>query len=159
MVKIVEDLAAAPNASIPQAVRDNAALQGLYDFSQNPRVATVFLQPPKSRRKSENLQPLKVQAILAIEENPPIGEKAVCWLLLTTLSVNSLSEASRCLLWYSYRWLIERFHYVLKSGCHLEELQLETADRIQRAIATYGIVAWRLLWLTNGSTSQSRQGS
>ncbi|NET60490.1 MAG: hypothetical protein F6K47_31440 [Symploca sp. SIO2E6] len=26
------------NASIPQAVRDNAALQGLYDFSQNPRV-------------------------------------------------------------------------------------------------------------------------
>lgn len=89
-----------------------------------------------------------MQGILAVEENPPIGEKAVCWLLLTTLSVNSLSEAQRCLLWYSYRWLIERFHYVLKSGCHLEELQLSSADRIQRAVATYGIVAWRLLWLT-----------
>jgi hypothetical protein len=44
--------------------------------------------------------------------------------------------------------LIERYHYALKSGCRLEQLQLETADRIERAIATYSIVAWRLLWLT-----------
>jgi hypothetical protein len=27
-------------------------------------------------------------------------------------------------------------------------LQLETADRLERALATYAIVAWRLLWLT-----------
>ena len=36
----------------------------------------------------------------------------------------------------------------MKSGCRLEELQLETADRLERALATYSIVAWRLLWLT-----------
>lgn len=29
-----------------------------------------------------------------------------------------------------------------------EKLQLETAERIERALATYTIVAWRLLWLT-----------
>ncbi len=45
-------------------------------------------------------------------------------------------------------WLIERYHYVLKSGCRLEQLELETADRIHRALATYTIVAWRLLWIT-----------
>jgi hypothetical protein len=50
--------------------------------------------------------------------------------------------------WYSYRWLIERYHYVLKSGCRLEQLQLESAERIHRALATYSIVAWRLLWIT-----------
>ena len=50
--------------------------------------------------------------------------------------------------WYSYRWLIERYHYVLKSGCHLEKLQLKTAQRLEMALATYSIVAWRLLWLT-----------
>jgi hypothetical protein len=44
--------------------------------------------------------------------------------------------------------LIERYHFVLKSGCRVEALQLETAERLERAIATYGIVAWRLLWLT-----------
>ena len=50
--------------------------------------------------------------------------------------------------WYSYRWLIERYHFVLNSGCGLEKLQLETGRRIEMALATYSIVAWRLLWLT-----------
>ncbi|MUL39559.1 hypothetical protein BWI75_25725 [Gloeocapsopsis sp. AAB1 = 1H9] len=46
------------------------------------------------------------------------------------------------------RWLIERYHYTLKSGCGIEKLQLETARRINMTLATYSIVAWRLLWLT-----------
>ncbi len=33
-------------------------------------------------------------------------------------------------------------------GCRIEQLQLETAERIKKALATYAIVAWRLLWLT-----------
>jgi hypothetical protein len=37
---------------------------------------------------------------------------------------------------------------VLKSGCHLEKLQLETAGRLERALALYCIVAWWLLYLT-----------
>lgn len=49
--------------------------------------------------------------------------------------------------WYTYRWLIERYHYVLKSGCGVEKLQRSTAERIKKALATYAIVAWRLLWL------------
>ena len=53
-----------------------------------------------------------------------------------------------CIRYYTLRWLIERYHYTLKSGCQLEELQLETADRIKRAFVTYSLVAWRLLWLT-----------
>jgi hypothetical protein len=86
--------------------------------------------------------------VWAVEEVPPSGEKAISWLLLTTLEVACFEQASRCLRWYSYRWLIERYHYTLKSGCRLEQLQLETADRLERALATYAIVAWRLLWLT-----------
>ena len=37
---------------------------------------------------------------------------------------------------------------MLKSGCQIEQLQLETAHRLEMALATYAIVAWRLLWLT-----------
>jgi len=110
--------------------------------------ATLELHPPQSRPKSEGLEPIAVQVILAEELNPPKGETPISWLLLTTLPVNTLADATQCLTWYSYRWLIERYHFVLKSGCRIEKLQLETADRIERAIATYSIVAWRLLWLT-----------
>ena len=110
------------------------------------RFTTLELQPPKG--KEEIQSGIVIQAVLAEEENPPPGEKAVSWLLLTTLSVLNYADACDCLEKYAYRWLIERYHYVLKSGCRVEELQLETAERIEKAIFTYAIVAWRLLWLT-----------
>ena len=112
------------------------------------RFTTLELQPPQASQESQSQPGIKVQAILAEEENPPLGEKAISWLLLTTLPVSNYQEACDCLEKYAYRWLIERYHYVLKSGCRVEELQLETEERMEKALATYSIVAWRLLWLT-----------
>ncbi|MCC5668071.1 hypothetical protein LC653_30405 [Nostoc sp. CHAB 5784] len=45
-------------------------------------------------------------------------------------------ETSALYVWYTYRWLIERYPYALKSGCGIEKLQLETARRINMALAT-----------------------
>jgi len=112
------------------------------------RFATLSILPPRHYPQRALLPPVMVQLVLAQEENPPAGVEGVCWLLLTTLPVSSLAEAVRMVHWYCFRWLVERYHFVLKSGCGLEELQLETAARIERALATYCIVAWRLLWLT-----------
>lgn len=112
------------------------------------RVGQFTLLPPRNRPKRAQLQPLPITVIWAHEPHPPAGCKPISWLLLTTLSVTTLEDALCCVRWYSYRCLIERFHFVLKSGCHIEQLQLVHADRIRRALATYTIVAWRLLWLT-----------
>jgi len=112
------------------------------------RYETMSIVPPRHHRRRASLQPIVVQAISAQEEEPPPGITPVSWLLLTTLPVNSVQDAIRCLEWYAYRWLIERYHYILKSGCRVEELQLRNADRLQRALATYCVVSWRLLWLT-----------
>ena len=112
------------------------------------RYASLAIQPPHNRRGRAALRPIPMQVILAREEDAPPKVTPVCWLLLTTLPSSTFAEAIQCVQWYSYRWLVERYHFVLKSGCRLEELQLETADRIQRALATYSIVAWRLLWIT-----------
>ncbi len=120
-----------------------------------PRRATLSVRyqplsilPPRNRRGRAQLSPITVKVIWAHEEYPPEGTEPISWLLITTLNVTSFEQACQCLRWYALRWLIERFHYVLKSGCRLEQLQLETGERIQRAKATYVIVAWRLLWLT-----------
>jgi hypothetical protein len=67
---------------------------------------------------------------------------------LTSLPVQTSRDAFLYVTWYTYRWRIERYHYILKSGCQVEELQLETQERLEKAIAVYSIVAWRLLWLT-----------
>jgi hypothetical protein len=112
------------------------------------RYGTFALLPPSTHPRRQELSPLPLQAILVREVEPPAGVKPLEWLLLTTLPVASLAEAERVVRWYALRWRIERYHFVLKSGCKLEELQLETAARLRRALALYAIVAGRLLHLT-----------
>ncbi len=70
------------------------------------------------------------------------------WKLLTTLPVNSVEDAKQCMRWYSYRWLIERFHYVLKSGCAIESLQLKKAESLMKAVAVYSLAAFNIMQLT-----------
>jgi hypothetical protein len=58
-----------------------------------------------------------------------------------------VSDVLQCVRWYTYRWLIERFHYVLKSGTKIEELQLKDAESLQKAIAVYSMAAFRVMQL------------
>lgn len=74
-------------------------------------------------------------------------EDTIHWKLLTTLEIKSVSDALQCVKWYTYRWLIERFHYVLKSGTKVEELQLKDAGSLQKAIAVYSMAAFRVMQL------------
>jgi hypothetical protein len=46
------------------------------------------------------------------------------------------------------RWPVEGFFRILNSGCQVEELQLETLERLEPALALYLIIAWRVLYLT-----------
>jgi len=110
------------------------------------QVAHVLLQPP-DHLAARHLAPVPIQVILLQEIDAPADQKPVQWLLLTTLPVCTLDEACQCVEWYSWRWRIERLHFILKSGCNYEQLQLETADRLWRALAIYLIVAWRVLYI------------
>lgn len=112
------------------------------------RWTTLGVAPPRHRRQRKHLQPLQLQVILAEEVDPTDAGSPICWLLVTTLPIATWAEAVACVHWYTLRWLIERYHFVLKSGCRFEALQLETAARLERALAVYSLVAWRLLWLT-----------
>ena len=112
------------------------------------RYGEIEIQIPKHHLKKKGLSPIKINAILAKEENVPEGSEEVCWLLLTTIEIRTLEEALKMLSWYSLRWLIERYHFILKSGCQVEKLQLETKERLERALAVYCIVSVRILCIT-----------
>lgn len=112
------------------------------------RVAAVQVQPPKHAKQRAKLRPVPVWVIEAFEEGAPPGEKALCWRLVSTEEVTTWEGAIRALQEYTIRWRIERFHYVLKQGCAVERLQLETANRLANAVAVYSQVAVRLLRLT-----------
>jgi len=56
--------------------------------------------------------------------------------------------------WYAQRWQIEVLHKVLKSGCQIEQRQLETAARLERALSVDLVVAWRLLALCKAAREE-----
>ncbi len=103
----------------------------------------VNILPPAYLKSGISKTSVSVTAIKAYEENAGIE-----WYLLTTLPVSGIEDVRQCVRYYSMRWLIERFHYTLKSGCQVEKLQLETARRLENAIAIYSVVAFHLLNLT-----------
>jgi hypothetical protein len=83
-----------------------------------------------------------------VEDNPPEGEEAIEWYLLTTMKIESAQTAERCLRWYCLRWRIEDRHRVLKSGCRIENAANKTAERLKRAIAISLVIAWRIMLMT-----------
>jgi len=108
------------------------------------RFCAVQLKAPK--RKAE--QPsLRLWAIQAQEVHPPKGTTPILWQLLTTLPVTCTAEAIERVRWYAQRWQIEVIHKVLKSGCKVEQRQMETAQRLERALSIDLVVAWRILAL------------
>lgn len=110
------------------------------------RFGTLALRRPQRVEASDLI--LSVTVVDVQEDNPPDGEPGVHWLLLTSLPVQTEADARQITTWYSFRWLIERLHYVLKSGCKIEASQLSEAVRLERLLAVYTLVAWHLLWLT-----------
>jgi len=105
------------------------------------RFAEVELRPPKTYS-----QTVKVWAVYALEEgknNSPIE-----WMLLTTVPVKTFEDAQKRVEWYSGRWGIEVFHRTLKSGCRIQDRQLETADRLEACLGLDMVVAWRIYYLT-----------
>lgn len=109
------------------------------------RFAKVVLQAPRGKK---NLAPVELYAVLAREEAaPPDGDAPLEWLLLTTMPVESFEQARKILSWYTVRWAIEVFHRTLKSGCRIEDRQLENAHRLENCLAIDMVVAWRILHL------------
>jgi hypothetical protein len=113
---------------------------------QQLKAVRVTLKPPA--RPDRSLAEVTVTALLATEPNPPAGEDPLDWLLLTNIPIDTPEQARETLAWYLCRWQVEVYFKVLKSGCRVEQLQLETRERLEPALAFYMIIAWRVLYLT-----------
>lgn len=109
--------------------------------------ATITLQPPYRKYPEEKYGPVILTAVWCREPHPPKGQAGISWLLLTTLPVESTAAALECVRYYTYRWLIEQYHRVLKGGCRIEERQLRTKENMERMLGIFNYVAWRLLWI------------
>jgi hypothetical protein len=109
------------------------------------RFAKVALTPPKH---CGSAPAITVWAVYVTEKAKKNIDEPIEWMLLTTVEVKSFEEAQRRVEWYSGRWGIEVYHRTLKSGCRIEDRQLETADRLETCLGVDMVVAWRIYYLT-----------
>jgi hypothetical protein len=89
--------------------------------------------------------PIDCWFIRVWEPEPPEGVDRLEWVLYTHQRTETLEQALVGVMDYGTRFVVEEFHKGIKTGLKIEELQLETADRLFAAIAVMSIVALRLL--------------
>jgi IS4 transposase len=117
------------------------------EVTQHIFTKEVMLYPPREKAKKGGV-PIKITVVIATEQNPPVGEEAIEWVLLTSMPVGNLEAALQIIEWYLCRWQIEIFFKILKSGCKIEKLQLNNKQRFDPCLALYLIITWRILFLT-----------
>ncbi len=108
------------------------------------RFCQVCLRTPY---RFDNRDPLKVYAVYACEVDCLDDATPLSWMLLTTEAVTTIEMATNVLRWYSYRWRVEEYHKLLKSGTQVERYRL-AADGMKTLLGFLSVIAVELLQLT-----------
>lgn len=147
--KLLEAVAQAPVAGKMEVSVPRSRKREAREAELEVQHCRMELLPPGNHLHRKTLSPVAVSVVRVREsgEVPP-GEERIEWVLVTSVHVGSVAGAIEIVNAYAQRWKVERYHYTLKSGCRIEDLQLESAERLERALALYNVVAWRLLRLT-----------
>ncbi len=109
------------------------------------RAISVQVKPPQARK---HLLSVTHNVVLVEEVGGPGDDTDLSWLLITTLPIETVEDVLRVIDYYVARWTVEIYFRTLKTGCRVEDIQLETTDRLKRCLAFYKIIAWRVLYLT-----------
>jgi hypothetical protein len=108
------------------------------------RFSPVRLRTPY---RFDNRDPLDVYAVYATEIDCPEGETPLEWMLLTTEVVDTVEMANTILRWYTYRWRVEEYHKIFKSGTQSERYRL-AAVGMKTMLGFLSVVAVELLQVT-----------
>lgn len=109
------------------------------------RAKTVTMKRPLTAPGAAESTTLNVVDVY--ELNPPEGEDAISWQLLTTEPIATLEQVEHIVDIYRARWTIEEYFKALKTGCAYEKRQLMSLHGLLNALALFIPIAWRILLL------------
>lgn len=109
------------------------------------RKVQLTLRP--NTKKHPHREPVTWTLIDAREVDPAPDSDPLHWRLWTNLPLTTLDDVLEALRFYMLRWRVEEFHLTLKSGCQIEKLELEDAERLIKAAILYSAVAIRIVAL------------
>ena len=134
------------------AASDEQELEVPAEHARQARTARVAMSYGQLRLlapdKRENVLPsLLVWVVRVWEVDPPEGVEPLEWVLLTSVPMESVAQAWERVGWYRRRWIVEDYHQALKTGCRMEERQIESYEGLRRLLGLLAPTAVRLLQL------------
>jgi hypothetical protein len=137
----------------------------IYDSNESKYIKRTFgirkleitLPVPKDKKFSKEInlkKPLKVNVVevCSLDDLPEIR-----WVLFTNMPIETEEEVLTVVQYYRYRWHIENYHKVLKSGFKVEEARLESLEGIKNLISFLSILSVRLYYLIHLSRVEGSQ--
>jgi hypothetical protein len=113
------------------------------------RSKSFEVKKPYQRRNDKHLSASVRMTVIYISEDQPLeGIEPIKWVLATNESVTDANDAMKISGYYVQRWKIERFHYVMKSGCQIEKIQQRNVDKIITVLLMYSVIAIKILNVT-----------
>ncbi len=146
------------------AASDEQELEVPAEHARQARTARVALSYGQLRLlapdKRENVLPsLLVWVVRVWEVDPPEGVEPLEWVLLTSVPVESVAQAWERVGWYRRRWIVEDYHQALKTGCRMEQRQVESYDGLRRLLGLLAPLAVRLLQLRTLARQQPERAA
>ena len=86
-----------------------------------------------------------INVVILREKEEPTDREQICWVLFTTLPVETVDDIRKVAKIYELRWRIECFFKYLKSGYKIEALRYDHADKVARHLVAVTIAACFLL--------------
>ena len=96
---------------------------------------------------------LTLNFVHVFEANPPEGEAAIDWKLVTSEPIDSIDALEAVVDAYRARWVIEELFKALKTGCGFEKYQIESLDALLNLLAIELPVACQLFALRSLATA------
>ncbi len=129
----------ASQARGPNGARDRRAASLHYS------AGVLEIAPP--HHKTGSKLPVTLNVVHVFEPAPPAGEEPVDWVLYSNEPVRTESEVLAIVDAYRARWVIEEYFKALKTGCMLEQRQLESLDSLVNCLGLFVPIAARMLAL------------
>lgn len=118
------------------------------------RFGPLRIRRPTSCSDRQASAEIALFAIEAREIDPPPGQPAILWRLLTTHTLDSIEKAITVIAWYRRRWDIEQLFRTLKrQGLRLEQSVVEDGEILEKLAAIALITATTTMQLVGARTA------
>lgn len=109
--------------------------------------ARLYRPAKRNRRYFRPPEPVDLNLVVIRETDPPPGVDPLCWVLFTSLPIDTPEQLAYVGHIYELRWRIEEFFRLLKSGYHVERSRLDNAEKVAKLLVLLSLAATSLLSL------------